>query len=139
MRNRFLARHPAASFYAGFGDFAFHRVAVESAHWVGGFARAQWLAEPLLCPNPLAEQFAAAEQGVLDHMNADHGEAVTAMANRLLKRRGGGWRMVSVDPDGCDLARGQTVVRLSFDAPLGDVGEIRPALVELVGRARQAK
>src|SRR5215472_2897080 len=40
VRRRFLARHPKSALYAGFGDFAFWRMAVVSAHLNGGFARA---------------------------------------------------------------------------------------------------
>ncbi|MBL8791166.1 MAG: pyridoxamine 5'-phosphate oxidase family protein [Rhizobiales bacterium] len=36
----FLARHPYAGLYAGFGDFAFWRMAPERAHIVAGFGRA---------------------------------------------------------------------------------------------------
>ena len=44
IRRRFLARHPKSELYAGFGDFAFWRLAVVSAHLNGGFARAADLA-----------------------------------------------------------------------------------------------
>src|SRR5258708_9469076 len=40
VRRRFLARHPKAELYAGFGDFSFWRMKVVSAHLNGGFARA---------------------------------------------------------------------------------------------------
>ncbi|WP_415020334.1 pyridoxamine 5'-phosphate oxidase family protein [Aestuariivirga sp.] len=36
----FLTRHPYAELYAGFGDFAFWRLAAEQAHIVAGFGRA---------------------------------------------------------------------------------------------------
>ena len=39
---RFLARHPSAAGYAGFGDFALYRVAVERAHVVAGFGAIHW-------------------------------------------------------------------------------------------------
>ncbi len=42
-RRRFLARHPEAAFYAGFGDFNFFRMQIDRAHFVGGFAKAAWL------------------------------------------------------------------------------------------------
>ena len=44
IRRRFLSRHPKSELYAGFGDFAFWRMAVISAHLNGGFARAADLA-----------------------------------------------------------------------------------------------
>src|SRR6202035_2791345 len=40
VRRRFLARHPKSELYAGFGDFAFWRMTVASAHLNGGVARA---------------------------------------------------------------------------------------------------
>ena len=40
LKARFLARHPESALYADFGDFAFWRVAMEQAHFNGGFARA---------------------------------------------------------------------------------------------------
>ncbi len=36
----FLARHPYADLYAGFGDFAYWRLNAETAHIVAGFGRA---------------------------------------------------------------------------------------------------
>jgi heme iron utilization protein len=38
-RAAFLQRHPAASQYADFADFAFYRFVVAEAHFVGGFGR----------------------------------------------------------------------------------------------------
>jgi heme iron utilization protein len=38
-RRRFLARHPAASAYAGFGDFSMWRIDAASVHIVAGFGR----------------------------------------------------------------------------------------------------
>lgn len=36
----FLARHPYAELYAGFGDFSFWRMAADHAHIIAGFGRA---------------------------------------------------------------------------------------------------
>lgn len=134
-RGRFLARHPGAALYADFADFAFYRVHLDRAHWVGGFARAVWLDSGLSCDHGLSKAFAAAEPELLAQMNGDRAEVATLLANRRLKRRGKGWRMVAVDPDGCDLAHGKTVVRLPFEAPLNGVEEVRLALAGLAERA----
>src|SRR5215210_5945650 len=40
VRRRFLARHPKAQLYAGFGDFSFWRLEITAGHLNGGFARA---------------------------------------------------------------------------------------------------
>lgn len=138
-RRRFLARHPAAALYAGFGDFAFHRMEVDRAHFVGGFARAVWIDEPagLLTPSATAQALAAAEPGICAHMNDDHAEAVDLYATRLLGRQGTGWRMAAIDADGCDLVRDEESARLVFDTPLADAAAARPVLVDLARKARQ--
>ncbi len=43
LKSRFLARHPGARVYAGFGDFRLYRMKVESAHLVAGFGKVHWL------------------------------------------------------------------------------------------------
>jgi putative heme iron utilization protein len=43
LRARFLARHPSAKRYADFKDFAFWRVEIERAHFIGGFGQIFWL------------------------------------------------------------------------------------------------
>jgi heme iron utilization protein len=136
-RRRFLARHPGAQLYAGFADFAFYRMTVERAHFVGGFARAAWLAAgDIVLDGKGVEGIAAAEPDILAHMNADHAEAVGLYAARLLRRRGEGWTMVAVDPEGCDLRRGSTLARLDFPRIASNPEALRKILVELAARAR---
>lgn len=43
LKDRFLARHPSAAAYAGFGDFRLYRMTVQRAHLVAGFGRIHWL------------------------------------------------------------------------------------------------
>lgn len=137
LRRRFLARHPGASLYVDFPDFRIFRMTVERGHWVGGFARARWIAaDRLLSDAAVAAAIGDAESSVLEHMNADHSEAIALYATRLLRRAGTGWRMVAVDPEGCDLARGSTFARLGFPAPVADVDALRAVLVELATKAR---
>ena len=137
LRRRFLARHPGAALYADFPDFRFFRMTVERGHWVGGFARARWIsADRLLSAAGAAAAIADAEPSVLEHMNADHAEAIDLYASRLLRRAGTGWRMVAVDPEGCDLAHGASVARLGFPAPAADAQALRGILVELAAQAR---
>jgi hypothetical protein len=42
----YLARHPEAAAWVRFGDFAFYRMAVTAAYYVGGFGVMGWLAVP---------------------------------------------------------------------------------------------
>jgi hypothetical protein len=135
-RERFLARHPEAAFYAGFKDFRFYRVAVERAHMVAGFGRIHWIeADDFLAPG--ADSLAAIAAEVIAHMNADHLESVRLYAERLLKRAPQGeWKMAAVDPDGCDLVAGQASARLDFESPVTDAASVRAELVRLARLAR---
>lgn len=135
-RVRFLARHPAAQLYAGFGDFGFWRIEMLRAHYVGGFARAVWVEDNLAAATAVAQGMAAAEAAILAHMNQDHGAAVQLYARRLLGQSTDGWRMSGIDLDGCDLMRGESILRLSFDQPLTGPEAARTVLAELAERAR---
>ena len=92
-RARFLARHPKARLYAGFGDFAMFRMAVEGAHLNGGFARAMAVSgEDLLTRVDDAESLVTLEEGAIAHMNADHADALALYATRLAGAPEAAWR-----------------------------------------------
>ena len=135
LQRRFLARHPAAKMYAGFGDFAFYRMEVERLHYIGGFARARWIER---CDAMLddAGAIAAAEDDILAHMNADHGEALTLYTQRLLKLRVKRAELIAVDPEGFDLRAGRRLRRIDFPEPAKTLDQIRAAFVALVRQAR---
>lgn len=134
-RRRFLARHPEAALYAGFGDFNFFRMQVDRAHFVGGFAKAAWLkGADILADAKAAAAIAKAEPAVLEHMNTDHPDAVDHYAVTLLGRSGRGWKMTGIDPDGADLRLGGRVARLAFENPVGDRKAVREELVRLAGQ-----
>ncbi len=134
---RFLDMHPEAEMYAGFGDFGFYRMSIDRAHWVGGFARAQWLSGRFVAADAkAAKAIAAAAPGIIAHMNDDHADAVENYATRLLGRSGGGWRMIGVDPDGADLALEGRRARLGFDEMAENVAQVRDRLVQMAGQAR---
>ncbi|GGJ36670.1 HugZ family pyridoxamine 5'-phosphate oxidase [Neoroseomonas lacus] len=139
LKARWLARHPYAALYADFADFSLWRVRIGGALQVGGFARAERIKASELAPDPEAvAAILAAEAGIIDHMNADHADAVAAIAQGLLGGAAGDWRIVAVDVDGCDLSDGNQTVRLAFLARLSDSDAVRAALIRATreGRAR---
>jgi len=83
-----------------------------------------------------AADLLAAEEGAVAHMNADHADAVRLYATKLLGAADGDWRMIAVDPEGCDLAHGSKRLRLNFPARVTDATALRKTLVSLVGEAR---
>lgn len=136
-RARYLARHPAAEAYAGFGDFSLWRMEPEAAHLVAGFGRIAWIPWAELSGAPTPPALADAEAEIVDHMNADHADAVALYA-ALLGAPPGPWRMTGVDAEGADLRLGGRVARLPFDRPVADAEGARVELVRLVKRARAA-
>ena len=135
---RFAARHPASAQYAGFADFHLYRVEIERGHLVAGFGRIYWIEGTDLRFSGDAATLAAAEPGILAHMNADHADAIALYAERLLGRAGDGWRMSAIDPEGIDLRRDGETARLDFAAPVLSADAARQTLVALVARARAA-
>lgn len=122
LRARFLARHPGAALYAGFGDFAIWRVAPERAHFVGGFGRAVWFDAPFgLSPAGIAA-LRAAQAELLERVNRDHAAA--------LARLGEGWRVAALDADGADLSNAENTRRLAFPAAVEEAARLPAALAE---------
>ena len=136
LKRRFLARHPDAELYAGFGDFRLYRVALERAHLVGGFGKIRWLSAAELMPAPPAAALVEAEADIVAHMNDDHADAIGLYANRLLQLGGTGWRMTGIDSEGIDLRLEGAVARLALPAPVSGPDEARKALIALVAKAR---
>ncbi|MBO6635222.1 DUF2470 domain-containing protein [Parvibaculum sp.] len=138
LRRRYLARHPKSEIYLDLPDFAFYRLEAERAFLNGGFGKAFDLApaDMFLPQDERLAELAKVEDGVVSHMNEDHGDAVGLYATVLAKAEPGHWRIVSLDPRGIDLASGEKVIRLNFAAPLASAAEIRPVLVQMAKDAR---
>jgi putative heme iron utilization protein len=140
LKARWLAMHPYGALYADFGDFHLWRIRPRAALFVGGFARAHRLKQAELAPEPAAvAALAAAEADILAHCNEDHAAAMTTLAHSAGGATGDGFRMVTADVDGCDLASGEQVVRVAWSAPVADAEGVRRELVGLLRTARAAR
>lgn len=134
---RHAARHSTSKGFTKFPDFAWYRIEMESAHLVAGFGRIVGLeGKDLRTETADAEELIAAEEGAISHMNEDHKDAIALYATRLLKAADADWRMVSLDPEGCDLMAGEQVRRLDFPKRLTKAGELRVTLAQLAKEAR---
>ncbi len=136
-RARFLRRHPKAEIYVDFGDFAFWRLEIAGARMIGGFGRIDGLgAGDLLTDLSGAEGLTASESRAIDHMNADHRDALGLYATRLCGAPEGAWRMVGLDPDGIDLACADRTLRLAFPERITDSAALRRQLERWVEDAK---
>jgi heme iron utilization protein len=137
LRRRYLNTHPSAEAFVNFKDFSFFRIRPLGAHLVAGFGRIVDLKpSQFLTDISDAGALLEAEQGAIDHMNADHREATNLFATRLLGAEDADWRCVGCDPDGIDLQAGTTKLRLDFPERVTGPGGLRKMLVKLADEAR---
>lgn len=137
---RYLNRNPKAKLYAGLGDFSIFRLAPQRASLNGGFGKAYLLQRgDLVLDGQVVADLAASEQAALDHMNADHRDAIAIYARHFAHAGAESWLLTGLDPEGMDIASGDEVRRVEFPAALRDARELRNVLVAMAkdGRAAQ--
>lgn len=133
---RFVRLVPAAADYASFGDFHLHRLEPVGGHYVGGFGsihgfdRDAWMA----APGALAE----AEPDIVEHMNADHRDALLGYCRHLHACTPATVEMLAIDPDGFDIRADAAVLRCGFAEPVSDASGARAQLVSMVQAARRS-
>jgi putative heme iron utilization protein len=139
VRESYLARHPNASYWVDFKDFAFFQMDVVDLYFVGGFGVMGWV-DPgeyaSAAPDPLAD----ASRGILDHMNEDHVDAMLLLARGLGGVEGTDARMTAVDRLGFHLrvetGEGMRGLRIPFSREARSPEETREILVDMVRRQR---
>jgi heme iron utilization protein len=137
LRRRYLNVHPSAEAFADFKDFSFFRINPSRAHLVAGFGRIVDLRpDQFLTDIGDAGALAEAEQSAIEHMNADHREAMNLYATRLLGAEPADWRCTGCDPEGIDMQAGATTLRLDFPQRVTGRDELRKMLVALANEAR---
>jgi putative heme iron utilization protein len=140
-RDAYLARHPNASYYVDYSDFAFWKLDVESVRYIGGYGRMSWVdvadwrrGEP----DPVAPHATA----IVDHMNEDHVDAMVMFCQAFTRATDTTTAtMTSVDRYGFEISaqtgRGPRPIRLAFSAPIATPEDARREMVALVRRARE--
>jgi putative heme iron utilization protein len=133
----YLRRHPEAEAFAIFADFAYYRMQITRAHLVAGFGRIIDLkAQDILTDISDAAKLVEAEGDAITHMNADHADVCRLYATRLLGAPDGDWRCVGIDPEGLELQRGRSALRLLFPQRVTGPGPLRAVLKQLAEEAR---
>jgi heme oxygenase (biliverdin-IX-beta and delta-forming) len=141
VREDYLARHPNASYWVDFKDFFFFDMDVVDVYFVGGFGVMGWVsAEDYRAaePDPLAD----AARGIIDHMNADHVDAMIALARGIVGIEAEDARMTAVDRLGFHVrlttAEGMKGARIPFSREARSASEARTVLVEMVRAQRES-
>jgi putative heme iron utilization protein len=139
LRQRYLNAHPSSEVFVNFKDFSFFRIRPIGAHLVAGFGRIVDLKpEQFLTDISDSASLLEAEQGAVDHLNADHREAMNLYASKLLGAKSADWRCTGCDPDGIDLQAGATMLRLDFPRRIVTPAALRQVLKQLADQARAA-
>lgn len=126
---RYYRFFPEAEAYAETHGFSFFWIEPRRVRFIGGFGQIFWIeAESWRLPTP---EWAAGEQGILDHMNQDHADALDRIARRHGATSGGASTLLAVDPEGAHVRTGDDVLYVPFSEPAFDVDAVRAAMVRL--------
>lgn len=136
VRERYLRRFPEARNYAEFVDFQFYVLEPRRAHLVAGFGKIDWIEADSLLLEPDCEALSEAESGIVNHMNADHADALERYATVFSGAEPGAWKMTGIDPEGFEIVKNTERLRISFDDSIRSAEEARGALVGLLKKAR---
>jgi len=139
-RALYLARHANSKYWVDFEDFSFYRLDVVDVYYVGGFGVMGWVQASdydQARPDPLADVAA----GIIEHMNADHKDALILLARTHAGIESQEAAMTSVDRLGFQVRlkteEGVRGTRIAFLREVNNSNEARKVLVEMVQQARQ--
>jgi len=137
-RKLYLARYDNSRYWVDFEDFSFYRMEVVDVYYVGGFGVMGWV-PPLeydrAQPDPLADSTAE----IIQHMNADHKDALILLARVFAGMESQEAAMTSVDRLGfhvrLNTQDGMRGARIAFLRDVSSPAETREVLMEMVQRA----
>ncbi|RCK41945.1 hypothetical protein TH25_23455 [Thalassospira profundimaris] len=133
IKRRYLAIQPAAALYAGFADFAFYRIDIEAAYWVGGFGKQRRLrGDQLRCP--VADSLIANHDTLIDMLQGKQPE----LTGQIVPLHGPencdcetNWKPVTIDCDGAHFACNDTILRIEFPHTIFSVEDAQNILVKM--------
>jgi len=139
-RELYVARYDNSRYWVDFEDFSFYRMDVLDVYYVGGFGVMGWVSAPeygLAQRDPLADS--AAE--IIQHMNADHEDALTLLARAYAGIESREAEITSVDRLGFQVRLktkdGMRGARIAFLREVSSPVETREVFIEMMKRARQ--
>ncbi|MGA6987212.1 MAG: DUF2470 domain-containing protein [Terriglobales bacterium] len=139
VRKLYLERHANSKYWVDFEDFSFYRMDVMDIYYVGGFGVMGWVSAPEYIrsqPDPLAESMAE----IIQHMNADHKDALVLLAGKFAGIESQEATMTTVDRLGFQVRvktqDGMRGARIAFLREVSNPAETRKVLVEMVQQAR---
>lgn len=139
LRQAYLDRHPNARYWIDYSDFGFFRLDVTQIYFVGGFGAMGWIPRDEFV-SAEADPLMDASAGIIEHMNADHADAL-----RELVRHYGGLEAEEATMVACDrlgfvcrarTSEGMKGVRIAFSEEVRSSEDARRVLVAMLRQAR---
>ena len=138
-RKLYRERHANSKYWVDFEDFSFYRMDVIDVYYVGGFGVMGWVSASdydRSQPDPLADSMSE----IIQHMNADHKDAIVLLARQFAHVDSTEATMTEVDRLGFQVRLrtrdGMRGARIAFLREVSNPGETRKVLVEMVQQAR---
>ena len=139
-RTVYLTRYPDSKYWVDFDDFSFYRMDVLDVYYVGGFGVMGWVPASDYSQaqsDPLVEH----KRDIMQHMNADHKDALILVAKRFAGIEAQEAEMTSVDRLGFNVRLkaqdGVHGARIAFLREVTNPTQTREVFVEMVRQARQ--
>jgi len=135
---RYLARVPGASQYHQMHDFDYWRLEPRKVRFIGGFGKIRWVEPAALRASPHPAAWAEAAPGIVEHMNADHADALRDYCEGFRGFRPAAATLSKVGPTGFLVTTREPAEQVWFDFGREvPAAEARQAFVGLVGEARE--
>jgi putative heme iron utilization protein len=139
-RELYLNRHADSKYWVDFDDFCFYRMNVVDVYYVGGFGVMGWIPASDYYSgqvDPLADSAIS----IIQHMNADHGDALILLARAFVGIEAQEAAMTSVDRLGFHVRLktqdGTRGTRIAFPREVTTLSEAREVLVDMTAQARR--
>ncbi len=121
-------------------DFAFFRITIHQARYIAGFGKMGWAngSEFSAANNTIV----ALENGMLQHMNADHVDSMMAYCQHFYNITPQQLELIGIDSDGFDIRATidkdtTSILRFNFETPIFDAQSARAAFVALSKQSKK--
>lgn len=140
----YLQRFPNSASYFEAHDFSLFQIKMVRIRYIGGFGNIHWLdvadiTEPAM--SAFADPLAIHSQGICEHMNEDHRDALKLYAKAFAETEADSAKMIHVDRRGFDFIAIKDAVhkhiRLSFSSEITTTDEVRAAMIDMIKQARE--
>jgi putative heme iron utilization protein len=134
IRERYLRFYPEHARYLEIGGFEFWTIEPRKLRFIEGFGSLHWIAAKQYLAH--GDEIARIEPSLIEHMNADHGDALLDYCMHRYRVRPQRAQMIGFDCDGFDVRADQQILRFALLEPVATAEQARAALITLARQSR---